>query len=183
MCPHCRTFNIKGVNCKFCGIRLKFSQSVSLPYSLTYACVECIQKVIIEPQPVKIRCSICSHSTVYNCKKTIFFGKEELEWDGNNTCSNCGDKLRLPSEIKGAYTHCIHCKLLLKKSESVQISDDKYVHNLCHTLNSDLQQRQNEYTKLLVEVKKKETLENFLMRISTLEEQSFALIFYLSSLV
>jgi hypothetical protein len=137
---------------QFCGTKLKSSQSVSLP-TQRYgegAHAECVQKVTIEPPPFEVRCSVCSHPTVYNCKKIILASTSEwLKWDGNDRCTNCGESVRLPNEIRESYDRCDHCKLLLKKSDNVKISDHRYVHNYCHSLNRSLQDKRTEYIELI----------------------------------
>lgn len=155
-CPHCRTSSIRGVDCIFCGMKLKSSQSVSLP-NYKYgkgAHNECVQRVIIEPEPVEVRCSVCSYPTTYNCKKIRYGGREEVKWSGYDICSNCGDKVSLSHEIREDYKDCYHCGLLLKKSNSVQVSRLYYVHDFCYTCNEKFQNKRSEYITLTSEIEK-----------------------------
>jgi hypothetical protein len=153
-CPHCNTSSVNGVDCGLCGIRLKSSQSVFLThyYAHSYhAHPECVQKVTIEPEPVEVRCSVCSYPTIYTCIKIKESGRERVSCGHlNNKCSNCGHGVSLPSGFeRNTYGNCCHCNLLLKKSDNVQISSDGYVHNYCYSLNRNFQAQRTEYIELI----------------------------------
>jgi hypothetical protein len=157
-CPHCKTSKVNGVDCGFCGIKLKYSQSVYLSgyYGNGFAHAECVQKVTIEPEPVEVRCSVCSYPTVYTCTKIKESRAESVRCGHlNNKCSNCGDGVSLPSGFeRNTYGNCYHCNLLLKKSDNVQIRSYEYVHNYCYSLNRRLQDRHNKYIQSLKKLNK-----------------------------
>jgi hypothetical protein len=151
-CPHCKTASPHGVPCDVCKLPVRKSDGIQRPYNDTdngitggWYHAECLKKsveVFREVTPAIVNCPVCnagnSRPYLYNDTWDARFPHSSYGM-GNWTfrdfeCESCGHLIKRPELFDSKskpYCNCKFCKIILNKSDSVEIGWGYFAHQNC----------------------------------------------------